>query len=123
MALEAGVRGKAGWLALRSRLEGLLSLASVPSTSPLCLPKVLHSVLESQLLVVIVCVCVNLSTSGRVCLHTRVYLFLAPSCGSGRHFWFSVLSPAASVPQPQRGDARGCPLTTPGLQGQRCPDP
>lgn len=72
MALEAGVRGKAGWLALRSHLEGLLTLASVPSTSPLCLPKVLHSVLESQLLVVIVCVCqsVNLGTCVRA--HTCV---------------------------------------------------
>ncbi|KAF6317462.1 hypothetical protein mRhiFer1_008515 [Rhinolophus ferrumequinum] len=72
VALGAGVQGEAGWLALRSRLEGLLTLASVPSTSPLCLPKVLHSVLESQLLVVIMSVCVNLSTSGCVCVHTHV---------------------------------------------------
>lgn len=42
-----------------------------PSTFPLCLHEVLHSVLESQLLVVIMSVCVTLSTSGCACVHTH----------------------------------------------------
>lgn len=84
MALEAGVWGKAGWLALHSHLEGLLALASVPQHLPSLPPPPPRSCIqcvESQLLVVIMSVCVSLSLSGcvGVCVyaHACMYLFLA----------------------------------------------
>lgn len=82
MALEAGVWGKAGWLALHSHLEGLLALASVPQHLPSLPPlKSCIQCVESQLLVVITSVCVSLSTLGCVCVcvhaHACMYLFLA----------------------------------------------
>lgn len=83
MALEAGVWGKAGWLALHSHLEGLLALASVPQHLPsLPPPKVLHSVCGVPASGCHhVCVCVHLSPSGCVCVcvhaHAWMYLFLA----------------------------------------------
>lgn len=107
MALEAGVWGKAGWLALHSHLEGLLALASVPQHLPSLPPlKSCIQCVESQLLVVIMSVCVSLSPSdvcACVCVHTRVCIcsLLSPS-GSGCRCWLSVLSPATSVPQPER---------------------
>ena len=44
MALEADIQGKAGWRALHSHLEGLLTLVSVPQQLPSLPPKVFHSV-------------------------------------------------------------------------------
>lgn len=105
-----GVRclGRTGWLALCSCLEGLSPLSS-PAPPP-CLPsptKVLYLVCgvpaygHHHLCLLVchswdVCVCV---WSARA----RVHLFLTPS------FWvrvplLAVLSPATSVPQPERGE-------------------
>lgn len=105
MALEAGVWGKAGWLALHSHLEGLLALASVPQHLPSLPPtKVLHSVCGVPASGCHhVCVCQSV-TLGCVCVcvhaHACVCLFLTFS------FWVRMpllgLSPATSVPQPER---------------------
>lgn len=76
MALEAGVWGKAGWLALHSHLEELLTLASCAPSLSLSDPlKFCIQCVESQLLVVITSVFVSLSTSGCmyvcVCVHAH----------------------------------------------------
>uniref|UniRef100_A0A8D0ZP28 Uncharacterized protein n=2 Tax=Sus scrofa TaxID=9823 RepID=A0A8D0ZP28_PIG len=106
MALEAGVRGKAGWLALHSHSEGLLTLAPVPQHLPPLPPKVLHSVCGVPSFRLSSCLCFSLSTSGCVCVHTRgcICSLVSPS-GSGCHFWLSALSPATSVPQPEREES------------------
>lgn len=78
MALEAGVWGKAGWLALHSHSEGLLTLASVPQHLPSLPPKVLHSVCGVPSFWLSSCLCVSLSTLGCVCVCVclRVYVFV-----------------------------------------------
>lgn len=107
MALEAGVWGKAGWLALHSHLEGLLALASVPQHLPSLPPlRPAFSVwspsfwLSSRLCA---SVCHPWDVCACVCMHTRVCIcsLLSPS-ESGCHCWLLGLSPAASVPQPER---------------------
>lgn len=114
MALEAGVWGKAGWLALHSHLEGLLTLASVPqhlsSLPPL---KSCIQCVESQLLDVIISVCqsVNLKMCVHVtCMHTHVCIFLGPSWVRTPLLALSPISCNCSVPQSERGDTLGCPL-------------
>lgn len=106
MALEAGVWGKAGWLALHSHSEGLLTLASVPQHLPSLPPKVLHSVCGVPSFWLSSCrvlVCQPWDVCACVCLHTRVCTCsLLPPSGSGCHLWLSALSPAISVPQPER---------------------
>lgn len=118
MALEAGVWGKAQWLALCSHLEGLLPLASVPQHL-LSLPSLKSCIqcVESQLLVVITSVCVKSVSLGmcvRVCSGTCIYVpvpcslllgqdavpgsqscLLHPQCLSlreGRCSWMPILS-------------------------------
>ncbi|CAI9178001.1 unnamed protein product [Rangifer tarandus platyrhynchus] len=124
MALEAGVWGKAGWLALHSHSEGLLTLASVPQHLPSLPPEVLHSVCGVPSFWLSSCLCVSLSTSGCVCVcvpaHACMCLFLLPPSGSGCHFWLSALSPATSVPQPEREEMLSDAPTS-GLQGHSCP--
>lgn len=78
-----------------------------PNTSPLCPPKVLHSVCR-----VPACgchhVCVLVCQPWDVCVHTHTCICPAsPSFGSGCYFWLSALSPVTSVPQPERGDTLG----------------
>ena len=121
MALEAGVWGKAGWLALHSHSEGFLPLPLCPSTLPLCPLKSCIQCVESPASGchhVCVLVCPPRGVCACVCLHTRVCVSSSlPPSGSGCHFWLSALSPATSVPQPERGDALGCPhIWAPGPQ-------
>lgn len=125
MALEAGVWGKAGWLALHSHLEGLLALASVPQHLPSLPPKVLHSVCgvpASGCHHICVCQSVTLRMCVRVCACTRMYVSV--SC-----FLLGQDGAAGSQPcllQPQCLSLRerrwSWTPTTPGLQGQSSPD-
>lgn len=124
MALEAGVWGKAGWLALHSHSEGLLTLASVPQHLPSLPLKSCIQCVESPAAGrhhVCVLVCQPRGVCACVCLHTRVCVSSSlPPSGSGCHFWLSALSPATSVPQPEREEML-LDAPTSGLQGHSCP--
>nr|BAB15213.1 unnamed protein product [Homo sapiens] len=107
MAQESGVWSEAGQLALHSYLEGLHTLASCAPAPSLSAPRLKSCIqcVESQLLVVIMSVCMLVCQLQNVCVcvhaHACMYLFPVPS-GSGCHFRLSALSPATSVPQPER---------------------
>ena len=113
MALEAGVWGKAGWLALHSHSEGLLTLASVPQHLPSLPPKVLHSVCGVPSFWLSSCLCVSLSTSGCACVcvpaHACMCLFLAPSWVRVPLLALGSVSCNLSASAWERGDALGCP--------------
>lgn len=127
MALEAGVWGKAGWLALHSHLEGLLALASVPQHLPSLPPppKVLHSVCgvpASGCHHVCVCQSVTLGMCGRVCVCTRMYVSVPCFLLLGQD---ATTGSQSCLLQPQCLSLRGrrCSWTpTTGLQGQSSPD-
>lgn len=112
-----------GWHSTPIRRD-FLPLPLCPSTFPLCPLKSCIQCVESPAAGchhVCVLVCQPRGVCACVCLHTRVCVSSSlPPSGSGCHFWLSALSPATSVPQPEREEMLSDAPTS-GLQGHSCP--